>query len=157
MMEATSFGLALIVFSSSGTTQNISVGKRAAEDSMALLSFVAMGNIGAADIECKGALFAGGDINAIVAGEIVPVFERIARFDNRSGEPDDGALMAMLKSIVQQSNNGVMVIKAVYDQKKDEAIAEYGRDKACSVLSAMFQAVIQQRRLSLRNIYNSLR
>lgn len=157
MMETTLLGLALFVFSSRGSAQNISVGKRAAEDSMTLLSFVAMGNIGAADIECKGTPFAGGDINAIVDGEIAPVFERIARLDNRSGEPDGGALMAMLKSIAQQRNGGVLVTKTVYDQKKDEAIAEYGRDKACSVLSAMFQAVIQQRRLSLRNIYNSLR
>jgi hypothetical protein len=127
-------------------------GERLAKETMALVTFAEMGNVGARDPECRGTPFPVADVSALVDAEVAPIIDALARFERKSLPAPRTEMLAVFKQIPNQKDRGVGVIQRVYEQKKEEARAAYGADGACAALSSMVQTVIQQKRLALRDI-----
>jgi hypothetical protein len=149
-------GLVLLFSAADAFAQYPGIGKRLAEDAMALVGFIEAGNIGSRDPDCKGVKFEAGDISLLVDKEILPVVQLLAKADATSKADQKNIFVDQLKEIPFKKHNGKLITQNVYDQKKIEAINAYGKDKACVALAAMFQTIVQQRRLSLRDISNAL-
>jgi hypothetical protein len=143
----------LVVAASSAVSAEISgMGERAAKESMGLVAFLEMGNIGARDVECKGTPFPVADISSAIDGEIVPIIDAINRVDKTSDLAKRAETISLLNQLPSQKVGGVGVVQRIYDQKKQEARVAYGGSGACAALSSMVQTVIQQKRLALSDI-----
>ena len=140
--------LVLLCNSLFAISQTAKDGKRMAEDSMALVGYLELGNIGARDSSCKGNVFQTTDINKVVDIEIYGYLKKQGGFPNTK---ELNEVLDLLKQLPFQKQNGKLILLNLYEQKKNEANIAYGKDKSCSVLSAMFLTVVQQRRLSLRS------
>ena len=127
-------------------------GERLAKETMALVMFAEMGNVGARDPECKGTPFPVADISSLVDTEVGPIIDALARSERKPLPAPRTEMLALFKQIPNQKDRGVSVVQRVYEQKKQEARAAYGAAGACSALTSMVQTVIQQKRLALRDI-----
>jgi hypothetical protein len=128
------------------------VGANVAKDSMAIVGYLELSNIGSRDNDCRGTQFETSNVNAVIDTEITDYLKKLASFDKKSPSSSEFAeIVNQLKQIPKQKLNDKFVLNNVYEQKKQEAITTYGKDKACSALSAMFRTVVQQKRLSIRD------
>lgn len=116
------------------------------KDAVALLSFVEMSRMGARDLDCKGVPFAVESSDAVIEQEILPVLKKL---DGKASGSDIDGIREALKSINKGSS--LTSLRTVYDQKKAEAFAAYGKERGCLALSVMFQTVLQQKRLAFKN------
>jgi len=127
-------------------------GANVAKDSMAIVGYLELSNIGSRDSDCKGTQFETSNINSVIDTEITEYLKKLASFDKKSPSSSEFAeIINQLKQIPKQKLNDKFVLMNVYEQKKQEAITTYGKDKSCSALSAMFRTVVQQKRLSIRD------
>jgi len=140
--------LALLCNSIVAHSQQSGIGTKMAQDAMALIGYLELGNIGARDADCKGNIFETTDINRVIETEIIGYFNKVG--GNQSNKQLN-EILDLMKQLPNQKQNGKLILLNLYEQKKNEANIVYGKDKSCSVLSAMFLTVVQQKRLSLRS------
>ena len=135
-------------------SQNYSeLGRIVAQESAALVFFVAMGNFGANDAECKGVGFPTTDIYLLVDSEIAPTLDMLHTSSDAKGiVPNRAEILKIMREIPERREGGSHVVRKQYEEEKIKARNAYGAASVCSSVSTMIQTVIQQKRLSLRNI-----
>lgn len=129
-----------------------SEGAQLANESMALVSYASMSNLGASDPECESGQFEKFDINALVETEIAPVIDRLAAARLGSLTSQQRGLMLSFLKTMEKHPNAVNGIKQIYVTKKADAIAQYGMSGGCPALATMIKTVVQQKRLALRRM-----
>lgn len=77
--------------------QTQGLGKRLAQDVIAYVSYIELGNIGSKDADCKGANFLTGNVNTIVDKEIIPLLKQIQKKDKKSKNDDVSQYSKQLK------------------------------------------------------------
>lgn len=146
----------LVNSSNLALSQTANYGKQVAEDSIALVAYIYILNLAAKDNVCKDKKIVTEDYINVIDNEITPILYKMQR---KEGLKDDGEIKKMigtLKGMPQQKNGSQTITEAIYMQKKDEAIKSQNYNQVCTALTVMFQTIIQQKRLSLRNISNFL-
>lgn len=132
-------------------------GVRFAKAALGLVSFAELLNIGARDPACKQTAFPTTDIHHLIESQIVPIMNTMARLEGKSATGLTNKAVKLLEQMSSVEQNGINVLKKTYYKMKRNAAAAYGGDKACAVVSAMLQTVVQQKRLQLNNIRSALR
>ncbi|NMG17634.1 hypothetical protein [Aromatoleum bremense] len=122
------------------------IGREAA----ALISYVKMIEMGAADPDCKGVLFVAQDVNSLLTRTVVPTMEALARKDGRSA-PDVNQLIAEFQKQVA-SPPAVQARETAYRRMKAQAIQAYGTANHCAALSMSMATVVQQKQLLLETL-----
>lgn len=137
--------------------QTQGLGKRLAQDVIAYVSYIELGNIGSKDADCKGANFLTGNVNTIVDKEIIPLLKQIQKKDKKSKNDGVSQYSKQLKNLrFQKNRDGTFVLSQIYDQKKREAVSVYGIRQGCVAIAVAFRTVVQQKMLSIRDISNQL-
>ena len=136
--------------------QHIGLGQQLAEDAMALIIFIEMGNIGTKDQDCQNITFLTGDIEKVVDEEIAPLLVRLARSDSKSNKNEVDEMIQLLKVFSNKTQMGKRVLLDSYNKTKKEIAETYEKNQICTALSVMFQTIVHQRRLSLKQISKSL-
>ncbi len=131
--------------------QQPNIGKQIANDSMALVGYLELSNIGSRDSDCKGTSFEVSDVNAVIETEIRAAFNKLAKLDNKNNPKEIEDMIAVVKQIPFAQKDGKSVLQITYDKAKKDNFSIYGKQGGCASLSASFRTVVQQRRLSLKD------
>jgi hypothetical protein len=129
-------------------------GKQLAQDAMALVAHWEFSNIGAKDIDCKGTPFEVTDINLAIDKEIKPALIKLVSMENKNINQVE-ELILMIKMVPLTAKDGKTVVQTTYENFKKDNFNTYGRQAGCASLSASFRAVVQQRKLSIKNFMNN--
>lgn len=127
-------------------------GGQLANESMALVSYAAMSNLGASDPECRSGQFEKFDINALVETEVAPVIDRWTTARPGSVTQQQRSSMLTFLKNLQNHPNAANGIALTYNAQKSDALAQYGTAGGCPALATMIRTVIQQKRLVLRRM-----
>lgn len=127
-------------------------GAQLANESMALVSYAAISNLGANDPECRNGQFERFDINALVDAEVAPVIDRWT--NARPGSITQQQRTSMLGFLKNMKNHpsAASGIVQMYNAQKSDAIAQYGIAAGCPALATMVRTVIHQKKLALRRM-----
>jgi hypothetical protein len=129
-------------------------GKQLAQDAMALVAHWEFSNIGAKDMECKGTPFEVTDINLAIDKEIKPALIKMIKMENKNINQAE-EIISMLKILPLTAKDGKTVVQTTYENFKKDNFNTYGKQGGCASLSASFRAVVQQRKLSIKNFMNN--
>lgn len=147
------FALTLLVGSQlSPASAAENTGAQLANESMALVTYAAMSNLGASDPVCVSGQFERFDINTLVEAEVAPVIDRLAAARPWSVTQEQRGIMLTFLKNMQKHPTAATGIEQIYRTKKSDAIAQYGVAGGCPALATMIKTVIQQKRLALRHM-----
>jgi hypothetical protein len=144
--------IALLFVFPSSYSQNNEIGKRLALESLALISYIGVANIGANDQDCKGVSFPSENIENTINTVVKPTLQKLSKFDKNSKKNDLEIVYSELKNLPQKKNGESLILQTIYSQKKKESFDAYGKEKGCVALSTMIATVIHQKKLSLKEI-----
>jgi hypothetical protein len=146
----------LLLVSSSSNSQSNDVGKRLALESLALISYIGIANIGASDQDCKSVNFPSENIENSINTVVKPSLQKLLKFDKNSKKIDLETIYSELKNLPQKKNGDALILQTIYNQKKKESFEAYGKEKGCVALSTLITTVIHQKKLSLKAIDESI-
>ena len=127
-------------------------GVRLAKESMALVMFSEMGNIGSRDSDFKGVFFPTANISNLVDREIVPVFAYFSKIDGNVKAADFNLLINSLKQLPSLKDGGIGVVFRAYHAQKEKYVNEYGVEKGGIAFSTMIETSLHQKRLALKDM-----
>jgi hypothetical protein len=150
--------LLVISFMAFVTTLSIAqqgVGKQLSQDSMALVGYLELSNIGSKDADCKGTPFEVSNVNSVIETDIRAALNKLSAMENRSNPKEIDEMIVLIKQISSTTKDGKTVLQATYDKAKQDNFATYGKQGGCASMSASFRTVAQQRRLSIQQFLSS--
>ena len=148
--------IALLFVLPSANSQSNDVGKRLALESLALISYIGIANIGASDQDCKSVTFPSENIENAINTVVKPSLQKLLKFDKNSKKNDLETIYSELKNLPQKKNGDALILQTIYSQKKKESFEAYGKEKGCVALSTMIATVIHQKKISLKEIDESI-
>ena len=129
-------------------------GKQLAQDSMALISYLELGNIGSRDADCKGTLFEVTNINSVIETDVRATLTKLAAMENQNNPKEIERMLSMLKHITVVTKDGKSVALTTYEKLKQDNFTMYGKQAGCAALSATIRSVVQQRKQSINKFLN---
>jgi hypothetical protein len=144
----------LFIFITTYAISQQGVGKRLAQDAMALVAYLELSNIGSRDIECKGTPFEVTNVNAVIETDIRMALRKLAAIENKNNPKEIDEAISMIKQIPLATKDGKSVLQSTYEKQKQDNFITYGKQGGCASLSASYRTVVQQRKLSIQNFIN---
>ena len=148
------FFISFLLFTASLANSQQEIGKQLAQDSMALVSFLELGNIGARDADCKGTLFEVTNINSVIETDVRATLTKLAAMEKQNNPQEIERMLSMAKQIPIVTKDGKSAVQTTYDKLKQDNFTMYGKQAGCAALSATIRTVVQQRKQSIKNFLN---
>lgn len=149
-------GICLIASQCALGQTELSIGEQLAQESVLIVRFTELANIGSRDTQCAGTRFPTGSVPAIIDKELESGFRALAYMHKVA--PDQATdTLNLLRQFPLQRVDGQLALPRTYEFLKQKAIREAGAPSACTALAERMRVVLHESRQRHRAIVERIR